>query len=189
MRTKTYVYVYFDFEKGKISIDEDFNNNGTPINEYHGRAMRHCIADPAEIVNSEEAETIIDSETRAEFARLCEEHYDTDYNGSNMVGVCEKPLRDFIETLCNELDEERSTLESNSRTFNGLGFTCPASEYLDREAIRAYGIDEETSDEEICRIAAEIDSEVLTEYQTSLEDTEDCLTWWRDRFREEHDEE
>lgn len=188
MRNKRYVYIEFDFEESKISFGETYAGNGTPLDVYHNRAHRHTIANDETIIDPDEIDQIISFDQRAEFASLCETHYQSEWNGSNRVGLADLPLREFVAAICDELDEEHNDLKLTGRTFPGLAFIVDAADIIENEILRDSGVTMLSTDEECSKIADELDELCLRDFQQSLEHTEDRVLEYRNYLRDNYNE-
>lgn len=184
------VEIHFNFETGKITIDDDFRcNNGIPMNVYHGLSAIRVIAQYAEVVDSNEADKLISDEDRKTFAELCEKHFETDWDGSNMKGVWHgTPLENFIANLCAELAEEIENCQRYPKPVSGLGFYVEAPDYCEKTHYIDSGMSACSTDKDCEKIAEELAEEALKEFGWVLNGLENDVIYWRDKMREEIEE-
>lgn len=176
------VFIEFDFQAGKISFGEDWCGNGRPIDEYHGLTYRHDIGKYLTIGDQEETEANISDEQRAEFARLCENGFDTAENNGNLKGYVNEELDDFTGKLCEEIDEDM-----RFNLLPGLLHIVDAHDILDKAMIVSYGLSMLSTDQEIEKLAEEIDQICARDFNQDMQHTEQCLRDYRIALREDYE--
>jgi dsRNA-specific ribonuclease len=181
------VFIEFDFQAGKISIGEDWCNNGRPILEHNGMIYRHDIGKYLSIADQDEAESNISADQRTEFARLCEKEFTTDLSYGNIEEIVGDSLNSFVVELCKEICDEHEYAQSNNHALNGLLNIVDAHDILDRMLVLAYGLRINSTDSYIEKLTEKIEHDHKSEYQQDLQYTEQCLRDYRALLREQYE--